>query len=102
MAFCCVTFKTEVSIDTMILLLTGVVLYFTARIMKKGNNENARLNRLQTAENSILKQLEFHYNLLCRISVPFAASGRGLAYPALRSIQSGSPLRAPGHINCST
>lgn len=89
MEFCCITFKSEVSIDTLILLLTGVVLYITARIMKKGNDENAMLNRLQAAGNSILKQLEFHYNLLNRIKVDYGSAGRGFGYP-------GAPTDAHG------
>jgi len=48
---------------------------------KKGVDENARLNRLQAVENTILKQLEFHYNLLNRIKINYGLAGRGFGYP---------------------
>ena len=49
--------------------------------MKKGNEENARLNRLQAVENTILKQIEFHNNLLKGISINIALTGRGYGIP---------------------
>jgi len=76
-----ISFKSEISIDSLILAITGVILFVTAWIMKKGNDENARLNRLQAVENTILKQLEFHYNLLSRIKVNYGSAGRGFGYP---------------------
>src|SRR5579859_432537 len=81
MNICLLAFKADYSIDSIILAVTGIILLFTAWIMKIGNDENARLNRLQTVGNIILKQLEFHYNLLNRIKVNYGSAGRGLGYP---------------------
>jgi putative phage abortive infection protein len=65
-----ITLKPDLTIDTIILTVTAIILYRTARIMKRGNDENAILNRVQAAENTIFKQIDFHNNLLNAIIVP--------------------------------
>jgi hypothetical protein len=77
MNICCILF----TISDMILLVTAIILLFTLFVMKKGNEENARLNRLQAVENTILKQIEFHNNLLKGISVNIESTGRGFGTP---------------------
>ena len=89
MILCLLFFKKEYSIDSIILAVTGIVLYMTARIMKKGNDENARLNRIQAQENTILKQLELHYNLLARIRIPYADAGMGFGFEGAPTYASG-------------
>ena len=74
---CCILFN----ISDIILLVTAIILLFTLFVMKKGNEENARLNRLQAVENTILKQIEFHNNLLKGISVNIESTGRGFGTP---------------------
>jgi hypothetical protein len=64
-----ITLKPDLTIDTIILTVTAIILYRTARIMKRGNDENAILNRVQAAENTIFKQIEFHNSLLKAITV---------------------------------
>jgi hypothetical protein len=64
-----------------IYIIIAIIGYIQLVAMKKGNNENARLNRLQAVENTILKQLEFHYNLLNRIKVNYGMVGKGFGYP---------------------
>jgi hypothetical protein len=63
MNICLLAFKADYSSDSIILSVTGIILLIHAWIMKIGNDENARLHRLQSVESTILKQLEFHYNL---------------------------------------
>lgn len=64
-----------------IYIVIAVIGYIQLKAMKRGNEENARLNRLQAVENTILKQLEFHYNLLNRIKVNYGLTGKGFGYP---------------------
>jgi hypothetical protein len=61
--------KPDITYDTVILFLTGVTLAITAFILKKGNYDNARLNRLTAIKSNIYKQLEFHYSLLDHIKI---------------------------------
>lgn len=77
MNLCCILFN----FSDIILLVTAIILLFTLFEMRNGNAENARLNRLQQVENTILKQMEFHNNLLKGISVEYASTGRGFGYP---------------------
>jgi len=81
MATCLLSFKPDFGIDSIILAITAVILYITARVMKNGNAENGMLNRLQSAENTILKQLEFHNNLLRGIKINYESTGRGFGSP---------------------
>lgn len=55
--------------SAIILVITAVILYYTLKAIQASNEENARLNRLQAAENTIIKQIEFHNNLLKGIIV---------------------------------
>jgi hypothetical protein len=69
------------SLSDFILLITAIILLFTLFAMKKGNEENARLNRLQQTENTILKQIDFHNNLLKGIYINYESTGRGFGFP---------------------
>lgn len=69
------------SLSDLILLGTAIIFLFTLFEMKKGNIENARLNRLQALENTILKQIEFHNSLLKGISINYESTGRGFGAP---------------------
>ena len=64
-----------------ILIVTAIILLLTLLAIKKGNEESARLNRLQAAENTIIKQLEFHNNMLNGISIDIRLAGRGYGIP---------------------
>ena len=75
MNICCISHNFSVS--DIILLVTAIILLYTLFEMKKGNKENARLNRLQAVENTILKQIEFHINLLKGININIESTGRG-------------------------
>lgn len=66
---CLLAFKADYSIDSIILIITGLILFATAWIMKRGNDDNAKLNSKQVAENTIIKQMEFHNNILNRINI---------------------------------
>lgn len=81
MEICNIFFDAKISIDSIILFITAVILVITALIMKKGNNENTRLNRLQAVENTILKQIEFHNNLLKGIKVNYESTGMSPGFP---------------------
>ena len=69
------------NIGDIISLFTAVILLFTLWAMKNGNKENARLNRVEAAENTILKQIEFHNNLLKNISINIESTGDGHGTP---------------------
>ena len=56
-------------ISNIILIITAVILFVTLIVMQKGNMENVGFNRLQAAGNTIMKQIEFHNNMLKGISV---------------------------------
>ena len=77
MNICCILFN----FSDLILLLTAVILFFTLFVMKNSNEENARFNRLQSVENTIFKQIEFHNNLLKGISINIESTGRGFGIP---------------------
>lgn len=64
-----------------ILIVTAAILLLTVIVIQKGNLENARYNRLQAAENIIMKQLEFHNNIVKSINVNIALAGRGYGLP---------------------
>lgn len=70
-----------ISVSDLISIANTVILIITLWVMKKGYDENTRLNRLQQAENTIIKQIEFHSNLLKGISIDYALTGRGFGYP---------------------
>jgi hypothetical protein len=69
------------SITDIIGIVTAFILLFTLLAIKKSNEENSRLNRLQSAENTIIKQLEFHADMLKGISINIALTGRGFGAP---------------------
>jgi hypothetical protein len=71
----------NLSNSDIILIVTAIILLLTLVAMMIGNKENARLNRLQAAENTILKQLEFHNNLLKGIKINYESTGRGFGTP---------------------
>ena len=62
-------------ITAVILTITAVILLYTYFATKKSIRENERLNRLQAAENTIIKQIEFHYNILNGIKVKHEGTG---------------------------
>jgi hypothetical protein len=64
-----------------ILIITAVILFVTLIVIQKGNMENVGFNRLQAAGNTIMKQIEFHNNLLKGISINFELTGRGFGTP---------------------
>jgi hypothetical protein len=77
------------SIGDIIQIVTAFILLLTVWVMKKGNEENARLNRLQAVENTIIKQIEFHNNILKGISIPIALGGKGYGFPGAPDIAYG-------------
>ncbi len=79
MLICICSFS--LSISDVILLATAIILLFTLIEMKSGNEENARLNRLQQVENTILKQIEFHNSIFKGIYINYESVGRGFGYP---------------------
>ena len=72
-----------------ILIVTAIILLLTLLAIKKGNEESARLNRLQATENTIIKQLEFHNNMLKGISIDIRLAGRGYGIPDAPNIANG-------------
>jgi hypothetical protein len=79
MNICCIS--SSLSNSDMILIITAIILLLTLIVIQKGNLENARFNRLQAVENTIMKQLEFHNNILKGINVNIALAGRGYGFP---------------------
>ncbi len=73
--------STSLSNSDLILIVTAIILLLTLIVIQKGNLENARLNRLQAAENTIMMQIEFHNNILKGINVNIALAGRGFGFP---------------------
>jgi hypothetical protein len=57
------------------------ILYKTLVAIKISNETTATLNQVQSAETTIIKQIEFHYNLLKGISINIAEAGRGYGIP---------------------
>lgn len=51
MSICCIFFR--LTVNDVILLVTAIILLFTLFEVKKSNEENAKLNRIQAAENTI-------------------------------------------------
>ena len=70
-----------ISVSDLISIANTAILIITLWVMKRGYEENTRLNRLQQAENTIVKQIEFHNNLMKGISIDYASTGRGFGYP---------------------
>lgn len=62
-------------------LINTIILIVTIWVMRKGYEENTRLNRLQQFENTIIKQIEFHNSLLKGIYINYESIGRGLGIP---------------------
>jgi hypothetical protein len=79
MNICCIS--NGLSNSDIILIVTAVILLLTLIAIQHGNLNNARLNRLQAAENTIMKQLEFHNNMLKGINANIALAGRGYGVP---------------------
>lgn len=74
MNICCISFNLSNSdiigiVNIIVLFITAGILLYTLLAIKTSNEENTRLNRLQAAENTIVKQLEFHYNMLKGINI---------------------------------
>ena len=72
-------------ISNIILIITAVILFVTLIVMQKGNMENVGFNRLQAAGNTIMKQIEFHNNLLKGISI----TKKGIVAPNVPNIAYG-------------
>lgn len=81
MCICSFPLSLSEILSDIILIVTAIILLYTLFEMKKGNEENARLNRLQQVENTIMKQIEFHNNLLKGIYVNYESTGRGFGFP---------------------
>lgn len=71
---CCVLYDLSDSdkialLNTVVVSITALILFLTLKAIKKTNEDNAKLNHIQSAENTIIKQIEFHYNILNGIKV---------------------------------
>ncbi|WP_036880070.1 putative phage abortive infection protein [Xylanibacter oryzae] len=82
-------FKDIFSLSDLVSIITAIIMYVTVLVMKEGNETNSRLNRLEQIENTIMKQIEFHNNLLKRIYVNYESVGRGFGF-------SNAPINAYG------
>lgn len=69
------------STSDIISIVNAIILIVTLWVMKRGYDENTRLNRLQQSENTIIKQIEFHNSLLKGISINYESTGRGFGFP---------------------
>lgn len=69
------------SVSDLVSIITAFIMYITVLVMKEGNEKNSRLNRLEQIENTIMKQIEFHNNLLKRIYVNYESVGMGFGFP---------------------
>jgi len=83
--FCQINFSTT---DVITLISVGILL-LTLLQMKRSNDENTRLNRLQQAENTIIKLMEFQNDLLNGIRVNYADFGMGFGYPDAPTLATG-------------
>lgn len=79
MNICCISFS--LSSSDIIPIITAIILLLTLIVIQKGILKNGRLNRLQAAENTIIKQIEFHNNILKGISIDTEWSRREYALP---------------------
>jgi hypothetical protein len=70
----------HLSASDVIQIITAIILLFTLLAIKKSNEESTLLNRVQSAENTIIKQIEFHYNILREINVNYGERRQQTVY----------------------
>ena len=87
MNICCISHG--LSSSDIILIITAAILLLTLIAIQYGNVENARMNRLQSAQNAIIKQMDYHNNLVKGISIHLALAGRGYGEPNMPNIATG-------------
>lgn len=84
------TFDSTYSIGDIIAIVTTFITFITVIIMVNGNRQNARQSQLQSVENTIIKQLEFHYDLVNRMKLNLEEMGGGFGSSSISPIITGS------------
>lgn len=82
-----------ITLSDIIQIAIASIMLYSVLLIKKGNASNFKLNRLQAAENTIIKQIEFHNNLLIGINIENHAGQKAfeILYSKLRKIYNVMP-----------
>jgi hypothetical protein len=85
--YCCDSSYSTGDITSIIAIVIAVITVIATFI---GIRSNELVNRMQSSENTIIKQLEFHYNILNSINVDISLAGRGYGVPNIPTTANGS------------
>jgi hypothetical protein len=82
-----------ITLNDIIQIVIAIIMLCSVLLIKKSNADNFKLNRLQAAENTIIKQIEFHNNILIEINIENNCGQKAfeILYSKLKKIYSTMP-----------